>query len=160
MKLSIPILFVLICTLGWVLRLIVNHRRWLRVSKLQTDLQNKLIERFTSNEEMLTFVKTDAGQRFMEAASMVPEQGPRTLSAPIGRMLWSIQLGIVLLVVGIGLYLVSHQVSSYDDAVTGFQVFGVLVIALGGGFILSALGSYLISRRLGLMESLPASSTK
>jgi len=151
---------VLICTLGWILRLIMNHRRWLRVSRLQTDLQNKLIERFTSNEEMLSFIQTDAGQRFLEAASMVPEPGPRALSAPIGRMLWSIQLGIVLVVMGSGVYLVSNQLSSYEDAVTGFHVTGVLVIALGIGFILSALGSYLLSRRLGLMEAAPAPTTK
>ena len=154
------VFIVLICTMGWVLRLIMNHRRWLRVSKLQTDLQNKLIERFTSNEEMLSFIQTDAGQRFLEAASMVPEPGPRALSAPIGRMLWSIQLGIVLLVMGSGVFLVGPQLSSYEDAVTGFQVTGVLVFALGGGFILSALGSYVLSRRLGLMESAPAPSTK
>jgi len=154
------VFIVLICTLGWILRLIMNHRRWLRVSKLQTDLQNKLIERFTSNEEMLTFIQTEAGQRFLESASMVPEPGPRALSAPIGRMMWSIQLGIVLLVMGSGIYLVSHQLSNYEDAVTGFQVTGSLVIALGGGFILSALGSYLLSRRLGLMESAPAPTTK
>jgi len=154
------VFIVLICTLGWILRLIMNHRRWLRVSKLQTDLQNKLIERFTSNEEMLTFIQTEAGQRFLESASMVPEPGPRALSAPIGRMMWSIQLGIVLLVMGSCIYLVSHQLSNYEDAVTGFQVTGSLVIALGGGFILSALGSYLLSRRLGLMESAPAPTTK
>ena len=94
------VFIVLIGILGWIIRGIMNHRRWLRVSKLQTDMQNKLLERFTSNEEMLAFIQTSAGQRFLESASVAAEPGPRTLSAPVGRMLWSIQLGIVILVAG------------------------------------------------------------
>jgi len=154
------VIIALMWILGWIIRAIINHRRWLRVSKLQTDMQNKLLERFTSNEEMLAFIQTSAGQRFLEAASVVAEPGPRALSAPVGRMLWSIQLGIVILVAGAGLEIVSYQLSSYADAVTGFQVAGGIVIALGVGFILSALGSFLLSRRLGLLEPAPTPSTK
>jgi hypothetical protein len=150
----------LIGILAWVIRAIMNHRRWLRVSKLQNDMQNKLLERFTSNEEMLGFIQTSAGQRFLESASVAAEPGPRALSAPVGRMLWSIQLGIVILVAGVGLQIVSYKLSNYEDAVTGFQVVGGIVIALGIGFILSSLGSYLISRRLGLMDPSPAPPAK
>ena len=146
--------------LAWVIRAIMNHRRWLRMSKLQTDMQNKLLERFTSNEEMLGFIQTSAGQRFLESASVSTEPGPRVLSAPVGRMLWSIQLGTVVLVAGIGLQLVSYRLSQYEGAVAGFQVAAGLVIALGIGFILSALGSYLLSRRLGLMDPSPAPPAK
>jgi len=150
----------LIGILAWVIRAIMNHRRWLRVSKLQTDMQNKLLERFTSNEEMLAFIQTSAGQRFLESASVAAEPGPRALSAPVGRMLWSIQLGIVILVAGTGLEIVSYQLSDHADAVTAFQVTGGIVIALGIGFILSALGSFMLSRRLGLMDPSPTPSIK
>jgi hypothetical protein len=153
------VVITLICILGWIIRSIMNHRRWLRVSKLQTDMQNKLLERFTSNEEMLAFIQTSAGQRFLESASMIAEPGPRALSAPVGRMLWSIQLGIVILVAGVGLVIVSHQLN-YEDAVIGFEVAGGIVIALGVGFMLSALGSYLLSRRLGLLEPAPSPAPK
>ncbi len=150
----------LVGILAWVIRGIMNHRRWLRMSKLQTDMQNKLLERFTSNEEMLGFIQTSAGQRFLESASVAAEPGPRTLSAPVGRMLWSIQLGIVVLVAGTGLEIVSYKLSEHADAVTGFQVAGGIVIALGLGFILSALGSFILSRRLGLMDPSPTPSIK
>jgi hypothetical protein len=152
------VVIVLICILGWMLRGIMNHRRWLRTSKLQTDMQNKLLERFTSNEEMLAFIGTAAGQRFLESASVVVEPGPRNLSAPIGRMLWSMQLGVVMLVTGFGIHFVAGQLS--EDVVTGFQVTGGIVMALGIGFILSALGSYLLSRRLGLMDPAPTPTVK
>jgi hypothetical protein len=154
------VFIVLIGVLGWIIRAIMNHRRWLRVSKLQTDMQNKLLERFTSNEEMLAFIQTSAGQRFLESASLAAEQGPRALSAPVGRMLWSIQLGIVILVAGVGLEIVSYKLSNYEDVIAGFQVAGGIVIALGIGFILSALGSFMLSRRLGLMDAPPTPSLK
>ena len=154
------VIIVLFSILGWIIKGIMNHRRWLRVSKLQTDVQNKLLERFTSNEEMLAFIQTSAGQRFLESASVAAEPGPRTLSAPVGRILWSIQLGIVILVAGVGLEMVSYKLSNYADAVAGFQVTGGIVIALGLGFILSALGSFMLSRRLGLMDPAPTPSIK
>jgi hypothetical protein len=154
------VFIVLIGVLGWIIRSIMNHRRWLRVSKLQTDMQNKLLERFTSNEEMLAFIQTSAGQRFLESASMAAEAGPRVLSAPVGRMLWSIQLGIVILVAGVGLEIVSYKLSNYEDVVTGFQVMGGIIIALGIGFILSAFGAFLLSRRLGLTDPSPTPSLK
>jgi hypothetical protein len=154
------VFIVLISILGWIIRSIMNHRRWLRVSKLQTDMQNKLLERFTSNEEMLAFIQTSAGQRFLESASFASESGPRVLSAPVGRMLWSIQLGIVILVAGVGLEIVSYKLSAYEDVVTGFQVMGGIIIALGIGFILSAFGAFLLSRRLGLTDPSPTPSLK
>jgi hypothetical protein len=154
------VFIVLIGVLGWIIRSIMNHRRWLRVSKLQTDMQNKLLERFTSNEEMLAFIQTSAGQRFLESASMAAESGPRVLSAPVGRMLWSIQLGIVILVAGLGLEIVSYKLLNYEDVVTGFQVMGGIIIALGIGFILSAFGAFLLSRRLGLTDPSPTPSLK
>jgi len=154
------VVITMISILGWIIRAIMNHRRWLRVSKLQTDMQNKLLERFTSNEEMLAFIGTAAGQRFLESASVPSETGPKTLSAPVGRILWSIQLGIVILVGGVGLVIVSYQLANFPEGITTFQVIGGIVIALGIGFILSALGSFMLSRRLGLMDTSPAPTIK
>jgi len=153
------VVITMISIFGWIIRAIMNHRRWLRVSKLQTDMQNKLLERFTSNEEMLAFIGTSAGQKFLESASVPAESGPKTLSAPVGRILWSIQLGIVVLVGGVGLEIVSYQIT-YPEAVMTFQVVGGIIIALGLGFILSALGSFMLSRRLGLMDPSPAPTIK
>jgi ABC-type multidrug transport system fused ATPase/permease subunit len=149
------VFIVMICILGWIIRSIMNHRRWLRVSKTQNETQNKLLERFTSNEEMLAFIQTSAGQRFLASASMSVEPETRARSAPVGRMLWSFQLGIVMLVTGMGLIAVSHYLDGYVSVVAGFEVAGGLVIALGMGFILSAFGAYILSRRLGLMDPAP-----
>ncbi len=71
------VVIILIIIIAWIIRGIMSHRRWLRVSKLQTDMQNKLLERFSSNEEMLAFIQTPAGKKFLESASIPAEVGPR-----------------------------------------------------------------------------------
>jgi hypothetical protein len=85
---------------------------------------------------------------------VLAEAGPRPLGAPVSRILWSFQAGIVLAVAGIGLVFVSGRV--IDEVGQGFSVLGVLAIAVGIGFILSGVAAWLISRRMGLFDSLMA----
>ena len=33
--------------------MLVDHRRWLRQSKVQTEVHTKLLDRFTSNDDLL-----------------------------------------------------------------------------------------------------------
>jgi hypothetical protein len=61
-----------------------------------------------------------------------------------------VQAGLVLTAGGVGLQVVSGQVVS--DAAQPIHALGVLGIALGLGFVISAIVSYLISQRLGLIE--------
>src|SRR5580700_206716 len=79
---------------------------------------------------------------------------PRSVGAPLGRILWSVQAGLVLAALGIGLQEVSGHFS--DDASQPLHALGVLGIAVGLGFVISAIISFMISRRLGLIEP-PAS---
>ena len=78
------------------------------------------------------------------------DAGPRSVGAPLGRILWSIQAGVVVAAGGIGLQVVSQHIS--EDAAQPLHALGVLGIALGIGFVISAAVSFLISRRLGLIE--------
>jgi hypothetical protein len=52
------------------------------------------------------------------------------------------------------LELVSYRFT--DDVTQPLHAIGVLAIAIGIGFVLSAVVSYFISRRLGLIEASPA----
>jgi len=137
-------------TLFWIVRTVVDHRRWLRLSRLQTEANNKLMERFTSTEELLNFIQTPSGSRFLES-SVVPVE-PRAVGAPVNRILWSSQLGLLLLTIGAGMLFVSHRVVDTDSAAV-FDTLGVLIIAAGIGFVASGLLSYLLSQRMGLLES-------
>jgi hypothetical protein len=133
----------------WIIRMIIAQRRWNRVSKVQFDTHSKLLDRFTSNEDLLAYIQTPAGKRFLESAPIPLEETP-SISAPFSRILWSVQAGVVLMIAGLGALYVSSRF--IDEAAQFFMVIGVMTSALGGGFIISAIAAYILSRRLGLLE--------
>jgi hypothetical protein len=137
----------------WVIRMIVTSRRWNKLSKVQYEVHSKLLERFTSNEDLLAYMQTPAGRRFLENAPIRLPDEPRSMSAPFSRILWSVQAGVVLGLTGIGLLYVSSTFA--DEAAQFFMVIGVITLALGGGFIVSALAAYGLSRKLGLLDPAP-----
>jgi hypothetical protein len=134
----------------WIIRLIVQQRRWNRMSKVQFDTHAKLLDRFTSNEDLLAYVQTPAGRRFLEATPIPMQDQPRAIAAPLSRILWSVQAGVVLAIAGLGLLYVSSRFT--EEPAEFFMVIGVITIALGVGFMMSAVAAYALSRRLGLME--------
>jgi hypothetical protein len=138
-------------TIGWLVRTVLDQRRWNRLSKIQAEVHSKLMDRFSSNDELLTYVQTPSGKRFLESGpSPLPETPRTTVAAPLSRILWSAQLGIVLLVAGLGLLFVSGR--TFEEARDFFFICGCLVIALGAGFTVSAGAAYLLSRKLGLFD--------
>jgi hypothetical protein len=134
--------------LAWLIKTVIDHRRWTRMLKIQTDAHTKLLDRFTSNEDLLAYMQTPAGRRFFESAP-IPVESPRALSAPIGRILWSAQVGTVLTLAGLGLELVAAR--AIEDIGQPLSAVGVVVIALGVGFCVSAVMAYVLSKRLGLI---------
>jgi hypothetical protein len=136
--------------LVWVIRTIVTSRRWTKISKAQFEVHSKLLDRFTSNEDLLAYMQTSAGRRFLEAAPVRLPDEPRSMAAPFSRILWSVQAGVVLLLTGVGLLYVSS--TFIDEPAELFRVIGVIALALGGGFVVSAGAAYVLSRRLGLLE--------
>ena len=145
---------VLVGGLVWVIRMIVMSRRWNKLSRVQYEVHSKLLDRFTSNEDLLAYMQTPAGRRFLEAAPLQLPEEPKSMAAPLSRILWSAQAGIILLLAGIGLLYVSGTL--IDEPAELFRVIGVVSLALGGGFIVSAIAAYLLSRRLGLLTPAPA----
>jgi len=134
----------------WLIRTIVDYRRWSRLARVQTDAHTKLLDRFTANEDLLAYIQSPAGSKFLESSPIKLDAGPRSLGAPIARILWSVQGGLVLFAGGVGLEVVSAQTA--DGASQPLHVLGVVGIALGLGFVVSAIISYVISERLGLIE--------
>jgi len=149
----------LVGVVGWLLKSLIDYRRWLRLSKVQTEAHSKLLDRLTSNEDLLAYIQSSPGRRFLESAPIPIDPTTRPISAPVGRILWSVQAGMVVAMGGLGLLYVSHEIPigtpAYSDLSLPLFVLGSVAIALGGGFVLSALVAYIISRRLGLFESAP-----
>ncbi len=136
--------------LVWLIRTIIDYRRWNRLTKVQTDVHTKLLDRFSTNEDLIAYIQSPAGAKFLESSPITLDAGPRSVGAPLGRILWSVQAGLVLAALGIGLEVVSGRVGR--DASQPLHALGVLGIAVGLGFVISAIISFMISRRLGLIE--------
>src|SRR5688572_4041403 len=138
----------------WLIRSVLEYRRWNRTSKVQADVHTKLMDRFTSNEDLLAYIQTPVGRRFLESAPLPVEAPARPVGAPFTRILWSIQAGLVLGAAGLGLLFVSGRVIQEVSEV--FFAVGVLALAVGVGFVVSAAASLLLSQRLGLLGAGPA----
>lgn len=142
------------CVLVWLLRTLIDYRRWLRVSKVQTEVHSKLLDRFSSGEDLAAYLQSSAGRKFLESAPIPLEPaGPRSFGAPLGRILWSVQAGLVLALGGAGLQYVSAGI--VDEAKEPIHALGVLALMFGIGFVLSAVVAYVLSQRLGLLQSKP-----
>lgn len=150
---GIPFL-VFLCMLSallWLTHVLLENRRWNRIFKLQTDVHGRLIERFGTSQEVLTYMSTDAGKRFLEATPIAvgfERQAP--VPSPVARVLTPLQIGIVMSLLGVGLLSLRHSIA---DGGVALLVLGTVVLMPGLGFIISAGITWALARHLGLMPA-------
>jgi hypothetical protein len=135
-----------------LIKYVVEYRRWLRISKVNAEVHNKILDRFGSNEELLAYIDSPAGRRFLEATPLAPGGTPHPrVSAPYGRILLSVQIGILLIGLALGFMWVSNRaIEEVREVFLGLSIVGLM---LGLGFVVSAGASYVLSRRLGLIDT-------
>ncbi len=144
-----------ICVLA---RMFVENRRWGRIFKLQSDVHGKLIDKFTSNQELASYMETEAGRKFLEAAPIpIGIEQDRRMPSAVARILTPLQAGIVMVLLGIGLLSLRHAGPDMD---TPMLVFGTVVLMPGIGFIISAGVSWLLAAKLGLMPADPSAQSR
>ena len=141
--------FILLGT--WLVRTFVEQRRWSRLSRVQTEVHGKILDRLTSNEDLLSYIQTTAGKKFLESAPIPVGTEGQSISAPINRILWSVQLGVVVAAGAVGLMWVSGRFEA--EVAQSLSAMGVIGLCVGLGFILSAGASLALSHRLGLWGS-------
>ncbi len=126
----------------------VGHRRWLRATKIQSEFHNRLLERMGSSSEVLAYAQS-SGRDLLPAMPQLDTAVP-AMAAPFGRILWSVQAGVVAAAGGIGLLIVKRYV--VEEVAQMLLTLGVLILSLGIGFALAAAASYMLSQRLGLLS--------
>lgn len=151
---GLAVAFVLVLFSGviiWLVRAFIQHRRWLKASTVQAEFHTKLLDRMSTNEELLAYVQSPAGRRFLEAAPVRSDTESPSFSAPVGSIIWSMMAGVVLSILGAGFRYAGYFVK--DEASDAFVVVGVIILSLGIGFIFASLMAFLVSSRLGLFPS-------
>jgi hypothetical protein len=152
----------IIATISWIIRTVIEQRKWQRMSKTHVETHTRIMERLTSNEDLIAYMQSPAGQRFLNAAP-IPVDGGRMLSAPFGRILWSVQAGIVVAFLGVALIYASRRFAGNDtfsEAELPVFAMGAAAIAIGTGFFVSSFMAYGLSRRLGLFPSTQSAATE
>ena len=153
--------FIFLCIVGsllWLIRISLENRRWSRVVRQQSEIHGKLIDRLANNQELFQYMETESGRRFLEAGPVpIALEREQRLPGGLARVLGPLQFGIVLTLLGAGLLILQTQMPSIADALL---VFGTVALMPGLGFIISAVITWRISARLGLMPQPAATSAE
>lgn len=145
-----------VLALAWLIRTLIEQRRWKQLSRTQSDVHNKILDRFNTTEQLLEYIRTPAGTKFLESAPIplhVERPAGGRTSTTATRIMWSVQIGVVTTIVGLGMLLLSAIFEK--DASQGLFALGAIALCVGAGFIASAVVSLKLSRRLGLWEAPP-----
>jgi len=150
---DLAIMFVMVSIVGaviWLIKTLIDYRRWSRLSQVQADAHAKLLDRFTASQDLLAYLETAPGRRFLESAP-IQLDGTSMPGSPINRILLSSQAGLVLAAGGIGLLLALSRLED-QEAANALFVVAVLAISLGIGFVISAGMAFLLSHRMGVID--------
>ena len=127
-------------TFAFVIILVISTARTKqKKAELQAQIQTKLIERFESAPDLISFLKSETGQEFIS--------GVRITQATVvhRKLVGSMRAAIFLGVLGFGFLLLWPLANEQD-----FIYPGILLLALGAAFFLSSWFSLKMSRQLDL----------
>ena len=128
--------------IGWISWILINSIRRTKVARAQAEVQSKLLDKFGSSQELLAYMQTEAGQRFIQV-----ESEPVVTKSPHTKILASIKVGTILSCLGLGLLLLALVFK--EEAPLGF---GTISLAIGLGFLVSSGVSYKLSKSWGLFD--------
>jgi hypothetical protein len=128
--------------IGWIVWVVFSSIRRYKVARFQAEVQTRLLHQLGTAENVLAYTSTSAGQQFV--ADLTTER-----ITPYERILSSVQAGIIIAIFGVALLVLRSKLTFADE---GFTIFGTLAVALGIGFGVAAIASYLLSRSFGLFD--------
>ena len=142
---AIPVVFgVLGFTLSWVVWVVATNIRRSKTASAVANLHSKLLDRCTASNDLLMYLESESGRRFLESATS-------ETANPFPRILNAIQAGAILVLFGIAVVLVRL---AFDEtgARQAFLLLGSAALAIGAGFLISAGISYTLCKSWGLLK--------
>jgi hypothetical protein len=111
-------------------------------AKAQAEVQAKMVERFGTAPEFIDFLRSAEGKIFMGSIEKTQQR------TALDRVVGGFSKATVTAFLGIG-FIILYCIP--DTRWEGFIITGLILLMLGGGFILSALVSLKLSRNWGLV---------
>lgn len=129
---------------GWIVWAVAVNIRRNRSARYSSEIQAKLLDRFTTNEGLVSFLEGSAGKRFFESLNLEPGDLAR-------RLLNSVQMGIALFLLGASLLAV-RTTQDQDLIRQVLLMIGAPILAIGLGLLISVFVSQRLSRAWGLTK--------
>jgi hypothetical protein len=111
---------------------------WLR-KKQQDAMQKHLLDKFSSTHDFTEFIQSPAGQKYVSSFS-------DTVTSPRNSIFSSVRTGIVLVFLGGGLAMANRGVGALTR--DWLSVAGNVLIMVGFGFMLAAVVSYFLAKKI------------
>ncbi len=149
---DVAVFFFIMAALGFIAWTVwLGAKRRQEQGRAQTDLQHRLLDKFSSPQEIGDFLQTEGGRRFLSGLTI--ERTPVGTRHAGKRILLALQIGTVVTLLGtatlsLGIVYPMHRPDEPHPAV----IFGLLVLAIGIGFLISAGISYRLSKAWGIFS--------
>jgi uncharacterized integral membrane protein len=141
---GICIVGTLACLVGWIVWVVSTNVRRRQATEKIAALHSKLLDQCANSNELLRYLESEQGRKFLESAAV-------ETANPATRILSAIQAGFVFALLGVAGLLVRNGLHD-PDAREVILVFGSAGLAIGIGFLLSAVVSYVVSRSWGILR--------
>jgi hypothetical protein len=142
------IFFFMLASLGFIAWTVwLGARRRQAQGQAQTDLQHRLLDKFSSPQEIGDFLQTEGGRRFLQGLTPGRRHSGKSI-------LLALQIGTVVSLLGsatlsLGIIYPMNRPGVAHPAV----IFGLLILAVGIGFLISAGISYRLSKAWGIFSA-------
>jgi len=128
----IIIMPIMIAFWAWVVWAILEWRK----------MRHKIVEKFSTVQEFNDFLQSKEGNRFLDFLKF-------NGFTPRGKILSSLSKGVILFFLGVALVIIGQI---FTGEMKYFNAFGIVIIALGVGFLISTFISYKLSKKWGIID--------
>lgn len=128
--------------LGFIIWVVARARE--ARMRRRSEERSRLLERFSSSQELTDFLNSEAGSRLLGKAE--PGHPMRSISG-------TVTAGIITFFTGVGFLIVANKLPLGDS--DGFLIPGFLGLMAGLGILISAFISTVLYKRAGLLPGRP-----
>lgn len=108
--------------------------------KQKNDMQKHMLEKFSSAKDFADFVQSPAGQKYVMSFSESVTDARSTIVN-------AIRTGIILVFCGAGL-MATPRIGIGDSVRSWFEIAGNFLIVVGAGYVIAAVVSYFVAKRM------------
>src|SRR5882724_5270570 len=143
MENGVFVMIVMVCSgsfamVAFIVWIGVNAKN--RKAQLQTEVQTRLIDKFSNAPEFVDFLNSDTGKQFLTGIDKMPKLMARD------RIIGGVSRGVILTLLGLAFLAIWIA-----DSNSGFIYPGFILMGLGLGFFISTMISLKMSHKFGLI---------